>query len=100
MEITHGYAYPTHFTELIPELTEPFANHTFVGIVDSRRRLAAVQHGVKLYLVDYGAVSYESYQLGPSEFGNFGTVEFAEGLHLRELLELSMEISEEYGMTR
>jgi DNA mismatch repair protein MLH1 len=43
---------------LISELTELFANHTFVGIVDGWRRLAAVQHGVKLYLVDYGAVWY------------------------------------------
>ena len=38
------------------ELTELFANHTFVGIVDGWRRLAAIQHGVKLYLVDYGAL--------------------------------------------
>jgi DNA mismatch repair protein MLH1 len=38
------------------ELTELFANHTFVGIVDGWRRLAAIQHGVKLYLIDYGAV--------------------------------------------
>jgi DNA mismatch repair protein MLH1 len=42
--------------KLTPELTELFANHTFVGIVDGWRRLAAIQHGVKLYLVDYGAV--------------------------------------------
>lgn len=38
------------------ELTELFANHTFVGILDGWRRLATIQHGVKLYLVDYGAV--------------------------------------------
>ena len=40
------------------ELTELFANHTYVGMVDGWRRLAAIQHGVKLYLVDYGAVWY------------------------------------------
>ena len=45
-------------SDLMIELTELFANHTFVGIVDPWRRLAAVQHGVKLYLVDYGAVWY------------------------------------------
>ena len=45
------------------ELTELFANHTFVGIVDGWRRLAAIQHGVKLYLVDYGAVWYYPSQL-------------------------------------
>ena len=38
------------------ELTEMFASHTFVGIVDERRRIAAIQGGVKLYLVDYGLV--------------------------------------------
>ena len=40
------------------ELFELFRNHTFVGIVDEARRLAAVQHGVKLYLVDYAAVRF------------------------------------------
>src|SRR5271163_2207030 len=85
------------------ELTELFANHTFVGIVDGWRRLAAIQHGVKLYLVDYGAVwyylpnldidkSYEFfYQVGLSEFGNFGTIEIQDGLDLRELLAISMD---------
>lgn len=43
---------------LTSELTELFANHTFVGILDGWRRLATIQHGVKLYLVDYGAVWY------------------------------------------
>ena len=37
-------------------LTELFANHIFVGIADKLRRLACVQHGVKLYLIDYAAV--------------------------------------------
>lgn len=37
-------------------LCEIFRDHTFVGIVDESRRLAAMQHGVKLYLVDYAAV--------------------------------------------
>jgi DNA mismatch repair protein MLH1 len=101
MEVAHNGSSPTQYINLIPELTELFANHTFVGIVDSWRRLAAIQHGVKLYLVDYGAVSYEFfYQLGLSEFGNFGTIEFADGLNLRELLELSMEISQDDGMTQ
>jgi len=39
-------------------LTEVFANHTFVGIVDERKRIAAIQSGVKLFLIDYGAVWY------------------------------------------
>ena len=91
---------------LMIELTELFANHTFVGIVDPWRRLAAVQHGVKLYLVDYGAVwyvlktspsdvSYEFfYEIALSEFGNFGTIQFEEGIFLRELLECALEVNE------
>lgn len=39
-------------------LCEVFRDHTFVGIVDEPRRLAAIQQGVKLYLVDYAAVWY------------------------------------------
>ncbi|KAL2175630.1 uncharacterized protein P884DRAFT_247182 [Thermothelomyces heterothallicus CBS 202.75] len=74
------------------ELTEIFANHTFVGIVDERRRLAAIQGGVKLYLVDYGRVCFEYfYQLGLTDFGNFGLIRFNPPLDLRELLTLAAQ---------
>ncbi|KAL2260541.1 hypothetical protein VTK26DRAFT_5427 [Humicola hyalothermophila] len=74
------------------ELTEIFANHTFVGVVDERRRLAAIQGGVKLYLVDYGRVCAEYfYQLGLTDFGNFGVIRFSPPLDLRELLALAAE---------
>lgn len=74
------------------ELTEIFANHTFVGVVDERRRLAAIQGGVKLYLVDYGRVCFEYfYQLGLTDFGNFGVIRFSPPLDLRELLTLAAE---------
>jgi hypothetical protein len=44
--------------------------------------------------------SYEFfYQVGLSEFGNFGTIDLGEGLNLRELLALSMEPDESDGMT-
>ena len=36
------------------DLTEMIAGHTYIGVVDERRRIAAIQGGVKLYLVDYG----------------------------------------------
>lgn len=74
------------------ELTEIFVNHTFVGVVDERRRLAAIQGGVKLYLVDYGRVCAEYfYQLGLTDFGNFGVIRFSPALDLRELLSLAAE---------
>ena len=57
METAHNGS-PWEMPCLILELTELFANHTFVGILDGWRRLATIQHGVKLYLVDYGAVWY------------------------------------------
>jgi len=41
-------------------------------------------------------LSYEFfYQLGLSEFGNFGTIEFAEPLYIRDLLTIAMENDEE-----
>lgn len=44
--------------------------------------------------------SYEFfYQVGLSEFGNFGTIDLGEGLNLSELLALSMETDESDGMT-
>ena len=74
------------------ELTEIFASHTFVGIVDERRRLAAIQGGVKLFLVDYGMVCNEYfYQLGLTDFGNFGTIRFDPPLDLKELLQMAAE---------
>lgn len=73
-------------------LTEIIATHTFVGIVDERRRIAAIQGGVKLYLIDYGLVSREFfYQVGLTDFGNFGAITFAPPLDLRGLIRLAAE---------
>ncbi|KAK6957739.1 hypothetical protein Daesc_000527 [Daldinia eschscholtzii] len=74
------------------ELTEVFANHTFVGIVDERRRLAAIQGGVKLFLIDYGRACFEYfYQVGLTDFGNFGIIKFQPALDLREVLKIAAE---------
>ncbi|KAL5601195.1 hypothetical protein BROUX41_006000 [Berkeleyomyces rouxiae] len=69
------------------DLTEVLGNHTFVGIVDEHKRLAAIQSGVKLYLLDYGLACFEYfYQVGLTDFGNFGSVKFSPSLGLRETL--------------
>ena len=74
------------------ELTEVFSTHTFVGIVDHRRRLAAIQSGVRLLLVDYGLISAEFfYQLGLTEFANFGVIRLNEPLRLRDVLQLAAQ---------
>ncbi|KAI1103110.1 DNA mismatch repair protein MutL [Jackrogersella minutella] len=74
------------------ELTEIFANHTFVGIVDEKRRLAAIQGGVKLFLIDYGRACFEYfYQVGLTDFGNFGVIKFQPGLDLRDVLKIAAE---------
>ncbi|KAI0014412.1 DNA mismatch repair protein MutL [Xylariaceae sp. FL0662B] len=74
------------------ELTEIFANHTFVGIVDERRRLAAIQGGVKLFLIDYGRACFEYfYQVGLTDFGNFGVIKFQPALNLHEVLKIAAE---------
>ncbi|KAI8686929.1 DNA-mis-repair domain-containing protein [Fusarium sp. Ph1] len=74
------------------ELTEIFSSHTFVGIVDDQRRLAAIQGDVKLYLIDYGRTCFEYfYQLGLTDFGNFGTIRFGPALDLRELLRMAAQ---------
>lgn len=78
--------------EMHHELTEIFTAHTFVGIVDDHRRLAAIQSGVKLYLVDYGHACLEYfYQLGLTDFGNFGVIQFTPPLDLREVLGIAAE---------
>ncbi|XXG98504.1 hypothetical protein Hte_004828 [Hypoxylon texense] len=74
------------------ELTEVFANHTFVGIVDEKRRLAAIQGGIKLFLIDYGRACFEYfYQVGLTDFGNFGVIKFQPVLDLRAVLRIAAE---------
>lgn len=69
------------------ELTDMFVTHTFVGLVDEYRRIAAIQSGVKLYLVDCGMICNEYfYQIGLTDFGNFGSIRFNPPLDLHELL--------------
>jgi DNA mismatch repair protein MLH1 len=78
------------------ELTDTFASHTFVGIVDPRRRIAAIQSGIKLFLVDYGMVANEYfYQLGLTDFGNFGSIKFDPPLDLTELLQIGAQYERE-----
>jgi len=81
-------------------LTETFASLTYVGLVDSTRRLAAMQSGVNLYLVDYGLVSNEFfYQIGITDFGNFGAIQLrpagAESLPLKDILLVAAEMEVE-----
>lgn len=73
-------------------LTEIFASHTYVGLVDPKRRLVAIQGGVKLYLVDYGMISNEYfYQLGLTDFGNFGAIRFEPPLDVKSLIEVGVK---------
>ena len=68
-------------------LTEVFASHTYVGLVDPYRRLVAIQGGVKLYLVDYGMICNEYfYQVGLTDFGNFGAIKFEPPLDVTSLI--------------
>ena len=84
--------------EMHNELTETFAKHAFIGIVDERRRLAAIQSGVKLFLVDYGMVASEYfYQVGLTDFGNFGTIRFDPAPKLIDLLRIAAEAEKSKG---
>ncbi|KAI5284562.1 DNA mismatch repair protein, partial [Ascosphaera aggregata] len=71
-------------------LTDILKAHTYVGLVDENRRIAAIQSGVKLYLVDYGLICTELfYQIGVSEFGNFGMIRLESSPRLQDLLSLA-----------
>ena len=77
-------------------LTEVFASHTYVGLVDTIRRIAAIQSGVKLFLVDYGMVCNEYfYQLGLTDFGNFGSITFQTPLDVAALIKIAAEVEME-----
>ncbi|KAL9625266.1 MAG: hypothetical protein Q9160_000668 [Pyrenula sp. 1 TL-2023] len=77
-------------------LTEAFGTHTYVGLVDETRRLSAIQSGVKLLLVDYGMVANEFfYQVGLTDFGNFGRIILDPAPKLRDLLEIAADIEKQ-----
>lgn len=79
-------------------LTEIFASLTYVGLVDANRRLAAVQSGVRLYLIDYGLACNEFfYQVGLTDFSNFGLIQLRPPPLLRDLLEVAAELEIETG---
>lgn len=64
-----------------------FNEHTFVGVVDLERGLAAIQMDVRLYLVEYFDLSRELfYQIGLVQFANFGTIHLGDGLPVQQLL--------------
>lgn len=86
-------------------ITNAIAEHTFVGVVDENRRIAAIQSGIKLYLVDYGLICSEYfYQLGLTDFGNFGSIRLQTPLNLNELLRIAAghesAVAQEQGQTR
>ncbi|KAL2864670.1 mismatch repair ATPase MLH1 [Aspergillus lucknowensis] len=73
-------------------LTETIASHTYVGLVDEQRRIAAVQSGVKLYLIDYGMFCSEFfYQVGLTDFGNFGTIQLDPAPRLADIIRIAAE---------
>lgn len=81
-------------------MTEVFASLTYVGVVDSSRRLVAIQSGVKLYLIDYGMIVNELfYQIGITDFGNFGAMQLrpstSEPILLKDLLLIAAELEVE-----
>ncbi|MCJ1358658.1 MAG: DNA mismatch repair protein [Icmadophila ericetorum] len=83
------------------KVTELIASHTYVGLVDSHKRIAAIQSGVQLLLVDYGMFSTEYfYQLGLTDFGNFGTIKFNPPLDIKDLITMATETERKYNATK
>lgn len=80
-------------SEMHNGLTELFSTHTYVGLVDERRRIVALQSGVKLYLIDYGMICSEFfYQIGLTDFGNFGVIKLDPPPKLIDLMRLGVEV--------
>ncbi|KAL4872663.1 hypothetical protein BDV12DRAFT_135124 [Aspergillus spectabilis] len=80
-------------------LTETIASHSYVGLVDEQRRIAAIQSGVKLYLIDYGMFCSEFfYQIGLTDFGNFGTIKLDPAPKLIDILRIAADAESEAAM--
>ncbi|OJJ50919.1 hypothetical protein ASPZODRAFT_287633 [Penicilliopsis zonata CBS 506.65] len=82
--------------EMHNNLTEMFASLTYVGLVDERRRIVAVQSGVKLFLVDYGMICNEFfYQVGLTDFGNFGVIKLDPAPKIIDLLRIAADYEQD-----
>lgn len=67
------------------ELTEVFSSFVFVGVVQYANRMLTFQHDIGLFLVDYGKLFYNLfYQIGLSDFKNFGKIFLKEDVSIRE----------------
>ncbi|GAB5586850.1 DNA mismatch repair protein Mlh1 [Umbelopsis nana] len=74
-------------------LSEVFADHTFVGIVDDA--LALIQHQTKLYLVNYSVISEELfYQLVLREFSNFGYINMSSPIPIKDFIMVALDEEE------
>ncbi|KAI9288731.1 histidine kinase-like ATPase [Umbelopsis sp. AD052] len=74
-------------------LSDIFADHTFVGVVDDA--LALIQHQTKLYLVNYSVISEELfYQLVLREFSNFGYINMASSIPIKDFIMVALDEEE------
>ncbi|KAF9580604.1 DNA mismatch repair protein, partial [Lunasporangiospora selenospora] len=76
--------------EAHPVLTQIFANHTFVGILDNQRGL--IQNELALYLVNYEFVSEELfYQICLRDFSNFGFIRLSKPAPIKEMVLMALD---------
>ncbi|CAO3642255.1 unnamed protein product [Cunninghamella blakesleeana] len=77
-------------------MTDLLSNHTFVGCVDDT--LALIQHETSLYLVNYAVISEELfYQVILTEFNNFGMIELATPIDIKECILIALNAEELHG---
>lgn len=73
-----------------PELIKFFSNSKYVGIIDSEKRICAIQCELGLYMLDYGSIcNVMFYQLALRNIGAFGIykIDSAEEITVKKLLE-------------
>ncbi|KAJ2961592.1 hypothetical protein NQZ79_g3184 [Umbelopsis isabellina] len=74
-------------------LSEIFASHTFVGIVDDA--LALIQYQTKLYMVNYAVISEDFfYQLVLREFSNFGYINLSTPIPIKDFITVALDEEE------
>lgn len=81
------------------QLTQLFAQHTYVGIADYDKRLCCIQHDVRLYLVDYASLCADLfYHIGLTDFAAFGKIEIInkDGINIKNLIKSEIYENEEF----
>ena len=82
-------------------LTDILESYTLVGVVDTKKSLALIQHGTKLFLLQYAILMREAaYQTILRSFGALTPMHLSPAPHLKDLIEAALLLEQSSQVDR